>query len=447
MVVQKWHSAAAHLFSHTVAGRLILYLVCDINSLHPRALDLAQAIVAPILSLPSSHLRECHIRLSTVPDNRFQQLAQNAACHASGISMSSYDPPSNPAATPLATLPRELRIRILEYTDLVMPRRQVFWSRQDRAFGTVTVNRSLIRRVRQDHNSYTDDFSDCWFDKDRFPRGCFCRLRHSAYTPVCNCWAPPGPSLFLISRALCEDAQFVFFSMNHFLIHDHHPFPNRVPVQDRHGYRGEGNKEEEEEGPVYPYPRLAVSEFLREVVPRSALRHLRLLHLVYPAYHPRAWPGKDHPVIQEWRSTVHWLVEHDLLALPALTLRLATIAPMTPWTTYRAVSSQERERILEAYMDLVRPLKQLAQGGLARFYADLSDELQWDKEEKMFVLFEEANDYEEARSAVNSRESVHNERVETWVMGDRYETLYADPDKVPADSDWKLYSCNGRSSG
>ncbi|KAK4141053.1 uncharacterized protein C8A04DRAFT_14397 [Dichotomopilus funicola] len=433
MIVQKWHSAAEHIFSQTVAGRLALYLVCDIEPSHPHGLDLARAIVAPILTLPPSYLRECHIRLAQAPDSRFQQLAQNAACHASGIPMpSSYDPlGNNPAATTLATLPCELRIRILEYTDLVTPRRQVFWSRQDRAFGTISVTRNnafYARVENQDQYTYTEDFSYCRYKDHDPPHGCFCGRRHSAYTPRCNCWAPPGPDLFLINRALCEDARFVFFSKNRFVIHDHHPFLNRFPLP------------QEEEHPAYPYPRLAISEFLRDVVPPSALRYLRLLHVVYPAYHPRAWPGgKDHPAIQDWQSTINWLVEYDLLTLPALTLRLVTTAPVSQWATYRAISPQERETILEAYLDLIRPLKQLAQGGLAGFYAELSDELRWDESRGLFVLLEDAEEAGIPGTAVHEGEAALKERAEKWVMGDRYENLYAVGKKEPRVSDWELY--------
>jgi hypothetical protein len=51
---------------------------------------------------------------------------------------------------------------------------------------------------------YSDQFFHCWLDK---AEGCFCSRRHAAFSLGCRCWTPPGPALFLLCRALSQDAQ------------------------------------------------------------------------------------------------------------------------------------------------------------------------------------------------------------------------------------------------
>ncbi len=271
----EWCTAAARL-SQVAPGRLALSLVCDIDPQHPQALHVVESAVAPIRLLPPSHLRECHIRLAKTPDSRLQQVARDTVLHACGIPTPSSKP-SN--ATTLTTLPRELRIRILEHTDLVTPRREVTWSRQE-DHGYVVFNRGYDGDSTPDE-CHSAQFFKCWLGKSYVggppTNGCFCRRRHAAFSLTCKCWAPPGPALFLVCRALCEDARFVFFSSNRFIVHDFKTSPPwGLPLLDE--------CPEEEPVPTCPYPnaRLAASQFLREVVPARSLAHLRFLELVFP---------------------------------------------------------------------------------------------------------------------------------------------------------------------
>jgi hypothetical protein len=79
-----------------------------------------------------------------------------------------------------------VRIRILEYTDLVTPQREVTWSRQDKGYVV------FDRAYQEDHSS---QFFDCWLATRGASNGCFCRRRHAAFSLECKCWAPPGPGL------------------------------------------------------------------------------------------------------------------------------------------------------------------------------------------------------------------------------------------------------------
>lgn len=420
-LLREWHSAAAHLFSHWIAPRrLVLSLVCDIDPHHPRAMDIANSVVAPIRRLPPSYLKECHIRLAKTPDPRLQQLAYDTVSYACGIPTPSLKLPSSAAIT-LTALPRELRIRILEYTDLVTPKRQVAWSRQDCAYVAC-----YFRADPDDppEERYSNQFSECWRARTN---GCFCRRRHAAFSPACKCWAPPGPALFLICRALYEDAQFVFFSSNRFIVHDYKLCPPWVlPLLE---LRWEDN------GPVptYPYPnkRFAASEFLRDVVPTRSLAYLRFLELVFPPYRPCSWPETQHPAMQDWWSTVDWL--RDKINLPGLTIRLVVAAASSnvPRLYRHTITVEEGETVMTAYMDLLRPLTGLADRGLGRFYAHFPYPWELTEESRIRRL----HDQDWADWVWVEREAL-KKRAEHYVMSHRYDSLYANGRKEPELSDW-----------
>ncbi|KAK4033380.1 hypothetical protein C8A01DRAFT_50025 [Parachaetomium inaequale] len=430
-MLNEWHSAAARLFSHVAPGRLALSLVCDIDPHHPQALVFAKSFVAPIQLLPPSYLRECHIRLAKTPDGRFQQLAQDAVSQACGIPTPSLEPPAS-ATTTLLTLPRELRVRILEYTDLVTPQRQMIWSRQDRAY---VVCHCRSEDYHPPEERHSDQFSECWLDKTfdggSQSNGCFCRRRHAAFSLTCKCWTPPGPALFLVCRTLSEDARFVFFSNNRFIVHDYKLLPPWVlPLLELH----EGDHDEDGPPvPAYPYPneRFAVSESLREVVPTPALAHLRFLELVFPPYRAPSWPETQHPAMQDWRATVDWL--RDKTNSPGLTLRLtvADVPSDAPGPYRRTITVEEGETVMAAFMDLMHPLKRLAADrGLARFYAHFPYPWKCTEESRSRA----SND----RYWVWREKIALKERAERYVMGGRYDSLYADGKEEPKPSDWEV---------
>ena len=416
------HSVAAHMFSSIIPGRLALSLVCDIDPQHPLALDLANSIVAPfrLRSPTQSYLKECRIRLAKTPDTRFYQLAQDAALHACGLPTSTHfsKPPRSPAATTLASLPRELRIRILEYTDLVTPRRQVMWSRQYRAYVVQPPPRRDDDSETTPNECHSYQFFDCW---SLTSEGCFCNRRHAAFSLACKCWAPPGPTLFLICSALSQEAQYVFFSRNRFIVYDYKMCPAwAVPSSP-------GQKPL----PVSVGQRFAVSEFLREVVPASALTHIRFLELVFPPYPPSTWPGIE--AVRNWWDLVDWL--QDKVNLQGLTLRIIVVdssngAPQPP-----QITNEGGKAVMTAYMDLLQPLQQLAKLGLAEFYAHFA--YPWET-----VLGSKVRDEYNPRWIWSEKKALKH-RLERYVMGDRYESLYADGKKEQVASDWDLVYFTG----
>ena len=207
-VLDEWQAAATYMSPHISAGQLQFSLVCDIDYDQKDSTDVAKHVVAPLQLLP--RLKNCSVRLCATPIRPLRWLAQDAALQARGITNPYYNP--NPARTTLTTLPRELRVRILEYTDLITPYKEVMWSRDRPVYSVCKWPCQLYGGVL----CWYPDHHGCQFARcpdAEFPAdGCFCRHRHSAFSSECRCWAPPGPALFMVCRTLCEDAQLVFFS-------------------------------------------------------------------------------------------------------------------------------------------------------------------------------------------------------------------------------------------
>lgn len=96
----------------------------------------------------------------------------------------------------LLTLPRELRFRILSYTDLITPLKEVEWSRDSGDSGTFVAlypRCRILRRLRcPPHIRHGRRFFNCWAASHSKPGiGCFCQVRHSAASSTCMFWAPP----------------------------------------------------------------------------------------------------------------------------------------------------------------------------------------------------------------------------------------------------------------
>ena len=415
-VLSKWHSAAACL-SFVTSGRLELGLVCDIDPRHKAALDIAMSATAPLRLVP--RLKDCCIQLCKTPDPRLGLIAQETVFQARGIPPPSYSKPSTRAT--LTSLPRELRLRILEYTDLIVPTREVIWSRRDQGYMALSSDSTDLRDYR-----YRRQFFHCW----QTGTGCFCRRRHAAFSLTCKCWAPPGPALFLICRTLLQDAQLVFFSSNRFIINDYRSSPpSALPLLDE-------ITDEDASLPIYEYPhdRLAASHFLRDVIPAHCLAYLRFLELVFPPYLPPSWPQTHTPAMQDWWATVDWL--QDKVNAPGLTLRLVVAQPRGEITfdMYRRLTTQsEGHLVSKSYSRLVCPLTLLVNKGLAGFYAKVVFSESWTKDFREYPTANSWDDWVKLGTRDTKR------RIERFVMGSRYESMYANNKAEPAASHWAYW--------
>ena len=153
-LLEEWRTTAAYLASHVVPGQLELTLVCDVHHGDP---ETAKRVLDGLRLLPV--LKDCHIRLCGTSEPQLQQLAQEAALQACGITS------CGSSATPhLLKLPRELQLRILEYTDLVTPYKEVVWRR---ASGGYRIERGPCAELLRRHPCppefhHACQFNQCW---------------------------------------------------------------------------------------------------------------------------------------------------------------------------------------------------------------------------------------------------------------------------------------------
>ncbi|KAK4039011.1 hypothetical protein C8A01DRAFT_37057 [Parachaetomium inaequale] len=407
-MLTEWHKTAAYLGKHATPGQLELSVVCDVYS---RDVQLAKMVVDALRHFPP--LKDCHIRLSRTPDPTLRDLARDAVLTSRGIqrvsTLTSPPPPLPvPVAARLTGLPRELRLRILEYTDLIPPLKEVMWTRQHGKY--VAIRAACPRWEGMGNHGYEPDIHHgCQFSRCSarpLPEdsiGCFCGLTHAAFSSTCRCWAPPTP-LFLISRLLYQDATLVFFSENRFAIIDSGMLPVFGPP--RHS--------------GYNEHRLAACQFLRDVVPASCLGYLRFLELVFPPDVAGDWPKKGGPVLGDWSETIDQV--SDKLNLPALTIRVLAVYHEDEDANDVLLSGHDAKHTMESYFHLLQPLTRLAgTDGLAGFHADLT--WPWRRTQ---ATYERGSDYlrqQETDKWMQGRERWLKERAERFVLGDRYDRL------------------------
>lgn len=443
-MLSEWHATAAYLSPYLSPKQLELSLVCDVDSEH--GLDAAKLAVQPIRLFPV--LQDCHVRLGKELDSRLREVAQTAALQSRGIVTLYTRPPPSSSAPRLLNLPREIRLHILRYTDLITPWKEVVWSREHRGYmvcHTLCMSREgpeACARLNSPDFHARCQFSKCWHNAARTPAlGCFCRRHHSAFSSTCKCWAPPGPDLFLICRTLRQDAEFIFYSENRFVIHDLQAVWPQQVLLPPHDY---------ENGPLditvpvigqYPNDRLAISHFLKDVIPTHCIPYLRFLELSFPPYPPNFWPQAKQ--LQDWQETVTWV--QDKINAPALTVRLVMLdcADESDERLRRLIMTAENgQAILDGYKSILKPLKLLARDGLARFYAHLADPWAHTFETDAYLnsLYPHVpGEYspKERHEWLDARRWKLKARTERCVMGDRYKTVYANDKGEPALSAWQ----------
>lgn len=213
-LLAEWHSTMEHLSSHISAESLELSIVCDVHDV-----ETAMRVVEPMRGLPA--LRDCHVRLSRKFTPQLYKIAQDTVLSTRRISKppppailagatTSMQPEKAPRSevqveSHLLALPRELRFRILEYTDLITPWKEVTWSRfpSNRAKYTAAyIPCGAVEGIPCEPRTHHGcRFFKCWEAPSRQRRpavGCFCRVKHSVASSNCVCWTPPS-ALFLVS--------------------------------------------------------------------------------------------------------------------------------------------------------------------------------------------------------------------------------------------------------
>lgn len=167
IILDEWQSTVSLLSSQGVVfSNLELCLVCDVRDDEPQIVQIA---VTPLALLTPP--KDCHIRLCRDRSVEIQEIAGKAVLRARGISQlhqhpAGLDPPGmSGGGSRLLALPRELHLRILEYTDLIAPYKEVTWDRSLAAYSVRLAGcynlevRGMTCQPRAHHGC---QFSRCW---------------------------------------------------------------------------------------------------------------------------------------------------------------------------------------------------------------------------------------------------------------------------------------------
>ena len=399
IVLSEWQSTASYINAHVKSPCLQLHFVCDVKDLEAGTLA-----VMPFLHFPT--LVSCSVRLGPQYNPVLQELARKTARKAAAYWT---DEPGCPFR--FLDLPQELRRQILEYTELVTPLREVEWN-PEKGF-------SLRYSTWRCGDGYCPPtlhhachFRNCWY---RSNIGCFCRLRHSAYSSRCNCWSPPT-SLFLVCRALQEDVQATFFMKNRFVITPSGGCNRAAECTPR---------------------RLEISIFLTSIVPRNALGFLKFLEVVFPPF-DEDYLRPHEPAYQDWLRTIDYIT--DKLYFPTLTLRVYMAdhypsgSDVTPFRTN--MTKEQAFTILNMYARTLGPLAKLNR--MDRFYADLSWPCAWTRWGRRSI--EKKPKYGQEQMARINRE------IERLVMGDDYDSTSLSKSEL-GNSQWLEFALRSNNHG
>jgi len=200
--LKEWQLLCQLLVSHLEiqSNFLKLFITCDVADF-----EIAEEFMRPLLHLPI--LKECSVRLGSPFINQSQLLTK--------LARRIVDKVTNRSAQcdfRYQDLPKELQLRILEYTELVTPFHLVW------AFNTDVARyiESPYYENRTFHSSRSIDSSCCRkCSPEKEP--CACWSGQAAFSTTCTCWKFPL-SLFLVNRDMRKDAEFIFYSKNHFVL-------------------------------------------------------------------------------------------------------------------------------------------------------------------------------------------------------------------------------------
>ncbi|TVY16627.1 hypothetical protein LARI1_G005821 [Lachnellula arida] len=319
-------------------------LICDSANI-----ETAERVIKPFRTAPN--FADFRIRLSLERNGSLQQLANEISMRSMG-----YRYPSSQLPFRYLDLPLEIRFKILEYTDLVTPLRQVEWSSKNKFgihYSALSCGNECGWKGPCSPIRYPScQFRNCW-RLDQENSGCFCQNHHAAFSSICRCWVPPT-SLFLVCRELQQNAEAVFYAKNRFVI-----VPPLFECYE----------------PVRSTPdRLDVSKFLRDFVSPEAVGFLKYLDVVFPPFYDD-YLGYDEPAYQDWLQTIDHI--GNLANLPMLTLRVSMadidLEPQYLDEYRTRMSIEKRNTILKVYHRVLKPLLKLRGKGLDRltFFVDL----------------------------------------------------------------------------
>ncbi|KAI0113119.1 hypothetical protein F4814DRAFT_420622 [Daldinia grandis] len=374
--IAAWQKTAKHILTYSSPQKLRLHFICDVNS----QTSIVPDVLAPFHDFPGS-LKDCALRLNRSKDNSSRDglysMARRAAIIVSDNPSTRRDQPFR-----FLDLPQDLQQSILKFTDLVTPTNEVCWSPQRRFYFEFPREESSAEYYGHHIFQHCADY--------HFELGCFCQRDHCVYSSRCRCWCPPQ-ALFLVSRAMCESSQAVFYTYNRIII---------IPVVGI--WKGRS-------------PFLAGLEtflFITKSLRPDTLSYLRYLEIVCPPFenHDPLTPPGAAPYIH-LQSSVDSLLTHA--NLPALTIAIYLTRFECQGATGKAseegilAMDKDQDLMLRPYLDIILPFRSLTRMG--RFFVFI----EWIGRYWLNV----AKDRE-----VNSRLSEVEMCLEQKVMGSEYDS-------------------------
>lgn len=360
-LAEQWERVVARLSLHMADTVTWLDFICDCADS-----ETAYEITEPLLQLPQ--LRHSFIRLSHRVDSKIQAIAREAALRTVHRPHDSYGDPF-----PYLRLPREIRLHVLNFTDLVTPQREVEWNDTEK-YHLRTLGNTVCKRCKchecpgGDHPKTLHWF--LWGVRGRYART-FCSRYCSAFeassgryfSPIsqtCLCWRPPS-YLFLICRDFLADARETFYKRNRFIIKP----------------SGDLMK------PALPSTgRTEISHFLGNAVPSTALHALRHVEIVYPFFEANAiFSRMTDAANQDLRLTLD--AAKGQLNLQALTICIH-MADYTTWQDsdktiwlYSQTPPEQTDDIMKNHIETVKCYTILAESGLEKFFVRLHRPWNW----------------------------------------------------------------------
>lgn len=381
-LVASWQAVAKHILSHTRPRTLSLRLFCDTGDG-----DTTLAVLQPLRDFPGV-LRDCELQLHHQQGNT----SARAIAWDTSILAKAPDPHLWDRFFRFFDLPIEIRRCILEYTDLVTPYKEVYWS-ASRGFRIATA------LIRCEHlNCDTHLHRGCRFlncGPDYSETGYICYRRRTGYSPHCQCWAAPR-ALFLANKSLYQEALQVLYSCN------------RVIVVPSEGLRSCLRPDD-------TASRLDASRFITRHMWPDVLHNLRTIEFVFPAIEPASFPVSGEPYYIDFCFAIEHLKAHADISKLAIVLSITSPRSVTNGdrgSIHREITKPRTDKaiVLQTYAQLLQCLGTLR--CMRRFVVHLEWAWHWRvKHPRVGSQYHNILDAE-----VN--------RTETWleklVMGDGY---------------------------
>jgi hypothetical protein len=218
--IKEWQRLCKILRPNIKPNRLKLFLTCDMADM-----ELSHEFLQPLLQTPTLQLRECSIRLASgflKPGNinyhtpgSLQELAALARLNAQQAAGQLTTYRSTKASFRYGDLPKEVRLQILENTELVSPF-DLAWTSNPPVDLAYQPQKSQFYEHRTfQYGTYGPAL--CCQKCSPTTDACACFLRCGAFSTTCTCWTMPV-QFFLVNKQTKDDAEFVFYSKNHFLV-------------------------------------------------------------------------------------------------------------------------------------------------------------------------------------------------------------------------------------